>query len=218
MNPQTRSWEEATLMRQPLFFWYSSSSSPHSEWEVWSKNSLLNRSNVWGIYWGGSPSGGRCVWSRFTWEGGETLNTNVTLLVSWKWLTVLWSLHNIIWVCRKAAGTKPRSGVISAVRYLWQRWPCLKLWNNAWTARFNRKLQDLLWSMFVILKEIWVLAGQNKNGVKVLGEMAVREVVKLIQSEGGKQRDLVLFTKAVSVFAHKFVLTLNLGMHRHRYQ
>lgn len=173
MNPQTRSWEEATLMRQPLFFWYSSSSSPHSEREVWSKNSLLNRSNVWGIYWGDSPSGGRCVWSRFTWEEGETLNTNVTLLVSWKRLTVLWSLHNIIWVCRKAAGTKPRSSVISAVRYLWQRWPCLKPWNDAWTACFNGKLQDLLWSMFVILKEIWVLARQNKNAVKVLGEMAL---------------------------------------------
>lgn len=118
MNPQTRSWEEATLMRQPLFFWYSSSSSTQSGWEVWSKNSLLKRSNVWCIYWGGSPSGGRCVWSRFTRAGGETLNTNVTL-VSWKWLTVLWSLHNIIWVCRKFAGTKPRSGVISAVRYFY---------------------------------------------------------------------------------------------------
>lgn len=59
--------------------------------------------------------------------------------------------------------------------------------------------------MFVILKEIQALARQNKNGVKALGEMAA---VKRIQLEGGKQRDLVLFTKTVSVFAHKCVSNL----------
>lgn len=139
------------------------------EWEAWAKISLLNRSNVWVIYRGSSPSGGSCVWSRCTceWEVRLWILMSFFLfpgsgLQCFEAFTISFGL---VW---DPQGTKPRSASTSTGRYPWQLW--LMHWEEITAAPLKYARNDFKNDVDLHFLEGWPVPTQQqlKNSVKVL--------------------------------------------------